>query len=191
MGDRISPEAAEAVALLFREEAAGLFRYACTLPGVHRADADDLVQATFQAAAVNWAQGLCSLSHEQRRGWLYRVLHNKAIDQWRTCGSRQVPSEQVEETTKPRQDTYLHAMWSIVLERCWDRISRMPEARQRVAFLKWRMDWSTAEIADLLGISKSTVRAHVKDARDALAEEIGPDVHFDDPDDGTREEGLR
>ena len=53
------------------------------------------------------------------------------------------------------------------------------------------MDWSSAEIAELLGISQSTVRVHLKKARDALAEEIGPEVPFDDPDDGTGKGGER
>jgi predicted ArsR family transcriptional regulator len=47
----------------------------------------------------------------------------------------------------------------------------MPEARQRAAFLKRIEGWSSAEIAELLGISQSTVRAHLKLARDEQAEE--------------------
>lgn len=54
MSDRISPEAADGVKGLFPTEAAGLFGYALTLPGVSRPDAEDLVQVTFQAAAVEW-----------------------------------------------------------------------------------------------------------------------------------------
>jgi RNA polymerase sigma-70 factor (ECF subfamily) len=56
----------------------------------------------------------------------------------------------------------------------------MPAARQRVAFLRWGEEWSSAEVAELLGVSQSTVRAHLKLARDELAEEIGPDVPFAD-----------
>lgn len=56
----------------------------------------------------------------------------------------------------------------------------MPQVRQRVAFLKWGEEWSSAEIADLLGISQSTVRAHLKLARDELAEELGSEVSITD-----------
>jgi len=56
----------------------------------------------------------------------------------------------------------------------------MPEMRQRVAFLKWGEEWSSAEIAEVLGITQSTVRAHLKLARDELAEEIGPEITFED-----------
>ncbi len=187
MGSRISPETAEAVAGLFRAEAAGLFSYAHTLPNVSRYDAEDLVQVTFQAAATEWERRLCSLDQESQRKWLYRVLRNKAIDQWRTSGSRRVFSQQVESTPVPQQETYRHALCSIVLQRCWDRIAKMPEARQRVAFLKWGEEWSSAEIARLLGISQSTVRAHLKLARDELSEEIGPQIPFADSGDDTDE----
>jgi len=190
VGSRISRATAEAVACLFRAEAAGLFGYASTLPNVSRSDAEDLVQVTFQAAATEWDRQLEFLDHESRRRWLYRVLRNKAIDQWRTHGSRQVPSERLADVSERGHDTYLHAVNSITLKRCWDRIGKMPEARQRVAFLRWNEEWSSPEIAELLGISQSTVRAHLKLARDELAEEIGPEVPFADLGDETSSEGV-
>jgi RNA polymerase sigma-70 factor, ECF subfamily len=162
VGRRIPRETAEAVAGLFRAEAAGLFAFASTLPNVSRSDAEDLVQVTFQAAATEWCRQLDSLDHESRRRWLYRVLRNKAIDQWRTHGSRQVPSGQAASVPGTGQDTYVHAVSSTVLKRCWDRIAKMPEARQRIAFLRWNEEWSSPEIAEWLGISQSTVRAHLK-----------------------------
>lgn len=63
----------------------------------------------------------------------------------------------------------------------------MPKARQRVAFLKWGEEWSSAEIAELLGITQSTVRAHLKLARDELAEEMGSQIPFADSGDDTDE----
>lgn len=180
MADRISREAAGAVDRLFRAEAAGLFGYARTLPNVSRSDAEDLVQVTFQAAAMAWEGKLRSCDPESRRRWLYRVLRNKAVEQWRVGGSRLVPSERVESASAYPQETSRSALSSIVLDRCWDRIAKMPEARQRVAFLRWGEEWSSAEIADLLGISQSTVRAHLKLARDELAEELGPEVSITD-----------
>ena len=52
MGKRISPETAKAVNELFRAEAAGLLRYACTLPNVSRSDAEDLVQGKY--SVIGW-----------------------------------------------------------------------------------------------------------------------------------------
>lgn len=173
---------------LFRAEAAGLFGYARTLPNISCSDAEDLVQVTFQAAAMDWERRLCCLDQESRRKWLYRVLRNKAIDQWRIGGSRRLSAQQIESTPGLQQETYHSALCSIVLQRCWDRIGKMPQVRQRVAFLKWGEEWSSVEIGELLGISQSTVRAHLKLARDDLAEEIGPETPFadsgDDMDEG-------
>jgi RNA polymerase sigma-70 factor, ECF subfamily len=187
VGGRISAEAAEAVAWLFQAEAAGLFGYARTLPNVGRPDAEDLVQMTFQAAAVEWERILCNLDQESRRRWLYRVLKNKAIDQWRAVGSGRVSAGFAENTPAPQRGTYHSALSSIMLGRCWARIAKMPEARQRVAFLRWGEEWTSAEIAELLGVSQSTVRAHLKLARDELALEVGPEFQFADSGDDTGE----
>lgn len=187
VGGQISAEAAEAVERLFRAEAAGLFRYACTLPAVSRSDAEDLVQVSFEAAALEWEACLCGLDEESRRRWLYRVLRNKAIDQWRGFVSRWLSLESIDAVPVVPQETHHDALCSIVLARCWARIAMMPATRQQVAFLKWGEDWSSASIADLLGITQSTVRVHLKLARDELAAEIGPEVPFTDAGDCTDE----
>lgn len=59
----------------------------------------------------------------------------------------------------------------------------MPPARQKVAFLRWGLEWTSAEVAEWLGIDSSTVRRHLKLARDQMAAEIGPDVPFAEDDD--------
>ena len=168
------------MARFFQAEAMGLFRYAHTLPNVNRPEAEDLVQVTFQTAALEWERRLSFLDESSRRKWLYRVLRNKAIDRWRAIGSRELSSGQAAGRSGPAQETHNRALSSIVLQRCWDRIAEMPEARQRIAFLKWSEEWTSSEIADLLGISQSTVRAQLKLARDDLAAEIGPEVQFGD-----------
>lgn len=188
MGRRISPEAGKAVAALFESEASSLYGYACTLPGVRPADAEDLVQVTFHDAAVKWESLLVTFDHESRRKWLYRVLCNKAIDEWRKYGSRRVSLEQLEDRGGRPDETYAKALFSISLKRCWEYIVTMPETRQRVAFLAWSEGWSAAQIAEFLGIKPVTVRGHLKHARDELATVIGPQALFaspaDDPDEG-------
>jgi RNA polymerase sigma factor (sigma-70 family) len=186
MGSRISAESREAVAALFRAEARGLFGYACTLPNVSRLDAEDLVQVVFQEAAMQWAQKLCSLGDEDRRKWLYVVMRHKSIDQWRRT-SRCLPSAQADSEARAPQETDRDALWSIALERCWEMIRMMPPARQRVAFLRWAEERSSAEIAEQERISQSTVRAHLKRARDELALAIGPQVPFADAVDDAEE----
>lgn len=115
---RIPPEVWDEVGGLYRAEAARLLGYACTVPGVSRSDADDLVQMTFQDAAIAWERQLSLLDHEARRRWLFRVLRNKAIDQWRAFGSRLVLSDRVDDLTGCREDPYSRAADSAVLRSC-------------------------------------------------------------------------
>ncbi|WP_165495100.1 RNA polymerase sigma factor [Actinomadura roseirufa] len=165
---------------LFKAESPGLFRYALTIPSVSRADADDLVQATFQDAVLAWEEKLSCWTGERRRKWLFQVLRNKAIDQWRKDRHVCSASELIEGTAASFQDTSHRALSNIALRRCWSVIKLMPPVRQRVAFLRWGEDWKPREIAALLGISQDTVRAHLKRARDALAVQVGPQVPFID-----------
>jgi RNA polymerase sigma-70 factor (ECF subfamily) len=173
---------------LFRAEAGQLARYASrTLPFISETDVEDLVQVTFQAAAVEWEKTLSSLDQDCRNKWLRRVLRNKAIDQWRSPTSRQLPLEQVERTAGPGQETWRAALSLIILRRCWEAIAKMPSMRQQVAFLRWGEEWTCAEIAEWLGIMPATVRSHLKRARDQLAIEIGPDIPFAESDDDSGE----
>ena len=71
-----------------------------------------------------------------------------------------------------------HALSSTALTKCWAVIQGMPPVRQKVAYLRWSEDRSSAEIADLLGISPNTVRGHLKVARDELMVQVGADVPF-------------
>ncbi|MGW0808066.1 RNA polymerase sigma factor [Nonomuraea sp. NPDC002799] len=180
MRSRISPQTAEAVAEFFQAEASGLFGYALTFPHIGRADAEDLIQVAFQAAAMEWGRQLCQLDQENKRKWLYRVLRNKAVDQWRSQLSMRLPSHPIEADPRSIQEPAHSALSSIAIQRCWEVIKKMPAARQRVAILKWFEEWSSAEIASQLGISQATVRAHLKLARDELLTSVGPQVTFID-----------
>ncbi|HJY69461.1 MAG TPA: sigma factor, partial [Streptosporangiaceae bacterium] len=84
MGDdhRITPHDAAELAACFRAHASQLFGHACVLARGDRALADDLVQATFEAAARVW-HTLRGLAEEQLRGWLRSTLANIAASGFR------------------------------------------------------------------------------------------------------------
>ncbi|MFJ6671801.1 RNA polymerase sigma factor [Actinosynnema sp. NPDC091369] len=174
------------IADLYLREAGDLFRYGRSLPGTSAEDAKDLVQTAFQELVRAWAEvgGRAPVEH---RRWLRRVLKNKAIDDWRK--TRAV------DTTAPLPEPVVRSAdlsdrvgWSIALARCWAAIERMPLMRQRVAFLVWREGWPTAEVADHLSISVSTVRGHLWEARRRLRADLGHLVTFieDEEGDGTK-----
>jgi DNA-directed RNA polymerase specialized sigma24 family protein len=71
--DRIWSRNAEELAACFTMHARDLYGYACALTGADRPLADDLVQATFEAAAAVWCT-LRDLPAEQRSDWLRDTL---------------------------------------------------------------------------------------------------------------------
>jgi RNA polymerase sigma-70 factor (ECF subfamily) len=185
---RITPHDAAELAACFKAHASRLFGHASVLARGDRTLADDLVQATFEAAAQAW-QTLRGLAEEQLRGWLRSTLANIAASGFRreaafgdrlpqiearyrdtqAFRSEQVPSEQ--------------ALSAIALERCWQIIREMPKGQHVVAVLRWQLDMKEAEIAAVLGIAESTVSAQLHQARHKLIEQLGPDHPFarDDP----------
>ena len=189
MGDdhRITPHDAAELATCFRAHASRLFGHACVLARGDRALADDLVQATFEAAARVW-QTLRGLAEEQLRGWLRGTLANIAASGFR----REAFGDQLPQIEACYRDTQAdpseqapseQALSAIALERCWRIIGEMPKGQHVVAVLRWQLGMKEAEIATVLGIAESTVSAQLHRARRKLIEQLGPDHPFarDDP----------
>jgi RNA polymerase sigma factor (sigma-70 family) len=195
---RITPHDAAELAACFRAHASRLFGHACVLARGDRALADDLVQATFEAAARVW-QTLRGLAEEQLRGWLRSTLANIAASGFgdeaafrdrrpqiearyrdtQADPSEQAPSEQAPSEQAPSEQ----ALSAIALERCWQIIREMPKGQHVVAVLRWQLGMKEAEVAAVLGIAESTVNAQLHQARRKLIEQLGPDHPFacDDP----------
>jgi RNA polymerase sigma-70 factor, ECF subfamily len=194
---RITPHDAAELAACFKAHASRLFGHACVLARGDRALADDLVQATFEAAARVW-QTLRGLAEEQLGGWLRSTLANIAASGFRRDaafrdrrpqiearyrGTQADPSEQAPSEQAPSEQ----ALSAITLERCWRIIREMPKGQHVVAVLRWQLGMKEAEIAAVLGIAESTVSAQLHQARRNLIEQLGPDHPFarDDPEGGS------
>jgi RNA polymerase sigma-70 factor, ECF subfamily len=180
---RITPHDAAELVACFRAHASLLFGHACVLARGDRALADDLVQATFEAAARVW-QTLRGLAEEQLRGWLRSTLANIAASGFRREAAFRDRLPQIEARYRETQaDPSEQAFSAIALERCWRIIREMPKSQHVVAVLRWQLGMKEAEIAAVLGIAESTVGAHVHQARRKLIEGLGADHPFarDDP----------
>jgi RNA polymerase sigma-70 factor (ECF subfamily) len=200
---RITPHDAAELAACFRAHASRLFGHACVLARGDPALADDLVQATFEAAARVW-QTLRGMAEEPLRGWLRSTLANIAASDFRReaafCDrlpqiearyrdtqadpSEQAPSEQAPSEQAPsEQAPSEQALSAIALERCWRIIREMPKGQHVVAVLRWQLGMKEAEIATVLGIAESTVSAQLHRARRTLIEQLGRDHQLarDDP----------
>lgn len=185
MGDdhRITPHDAAELAACFRAHASRLFGHACVLARGDRALADDLVQATFEAAARVW-QTLRGMAEEQLRGWLRGTLANIASSGFRREAAFLDRLPQIEARYRDTQaDPSEQALSAIVLEHCWRIIREMPKGQHAVAVLRWQLGMKEAEIATVLGIAESTVSVQLHRARRKLIEQLGPDHPFarDDP----------
>jgi RNA polymerase sigma-70 factor (ECF subfamily) len=180
---KITPHDAAELAACFRAHARRLFGFACVLARGDQALADDLVQATFEAAARVW-HTLRGLAEDQLRGWLRSTLANIAASGFRREAAFRDRLPQIEELYRDTQaDPAEQALSSIVLERCWRIIEAMPKGQHVVAVLRWQLGMKEAEIAAVLGIAESTVSAQLHRARRKLIEQLGPDHPFarDDP----------
>lgn len=173
--DRFTPDDADELARCFAAHAPRLFGQACMLARGDRALAEDLVQATFQAAGRAW-QTLRVLAEEQLRSWLARTLANIAASGFRREAAfrDRLPRIEVRYRKTPA-DPPEQAFSAIALERCWRIIQEMPVRQHAVAMLRWRLDMKEAEIAAVLGMAPKTVSAQLHRARRKLIAQLGPE----------------
>jgi RNA polymerase sigma-70 factor (ECF subfamily) len=175
---RISAQEAEELAACFTADAPGLFGYACVLTRGDRAQADDLVQAAFEAAGRGW-HVLRRLADEQRRAWLRTTLANTAVSGYRREAAFRDRLPRIESRYRVTPaDPAEHAFSSVVLERCWKIIQALPERQHVVAMLRWQQDMKESEIAEALGVAEKTVATHLHRVRRKLIAQLGPDYPF-------------
>jgi RNA polymerase sigma-70 factor (ECF subfamily) len=186
---RVPEKHVHEIADLYCQTAADLHRFACRASQGDAVAADDLVQETFHDAASTW-RSLRTLTLDRQRAWLFRVLKNKAITRWRRSG-RTLDIATVEGLVTDTHDTHNKVLNAIALNQCWEVLSAMSPRQFECAYLRWHEEWLTSEIATHLGISQSTVRVHLKNARDELTKSVGPEVVFLDDPDTDSSEGVR
>ncbi len=156
MGSELrGPDAAEVEFLVIRV-ADDLYRRAVRDMQGDRAAAEDLVQEVFHAAVRSWGK-IRKLPLDQQRAWLFVVLRHKFVDHSRAC-QRLEPAGHVPRLDRVADDVDRVALSNVVLERCWKVIQKMPPVQHRVAVLRWGENWTAKEIAEVLGMTQSTVR---------------------------------
>ncbi|WP_063678036.1 RNA polymerase sigma factor [Bradyrhizobium neotropicale] len=146
-----------------------LRRYARSLVR-ERAAADDLVQDCLERAVSRW--------HQRRdgsvRAWLFTILHNLAINQFRQSAARgsHVPIDESNEddfSVAAAQDQKL--MYRDVM----NKLAKLPKDQQAVLLLIAVEDLSYADAAKVLDIPVGTVMSRLSRARERLQQELeGP-----------------
>jgi RNA polymerase sigma-70 factor (ECF subfamily) len=143
-----------------------LRRYARALVRNH-ATADDLVQDCLERAVTRW--------HQRREGdprpWLFTILHNLAVNQFRQTKTRgqhvtieeSSESDLGEEAIQERKLMYQDVM---------NKLARLPEDQRAVLLLIAVEDLSYADAAKVLNIPVGTVMSRLSRARERLQQEI-------------------
>src|SRR5262245_25420246 len=143
-----------------------LRRYARALVR-NRANADDLVQDCLERAVGRWYQR----RDGSVRAWLFTILHNLAINQFRQSATRgrHVPIDESNEDDfgeAATQDQRL--MYQDVL----NKLAKLPKDQQAVLLLVAVEDLSYADAAKVLDIPLGTVMSRLSRARERLQQEL-------------------
>lgn len=125
-------------------------------------DAEDVVQDVF----VKYLRCRKTFeSEDKRRAWLMTVTANRCLDLLRSHERRKTQSiETMPETAAPDQEDYsdIH-----------EAIQALSPKYRGIVFLYYFENRTTPEIAQLLGLSKATVRTRLLRARNLLKEHLG------------------
>lgn len=144
-----------------------LRRYARALIGNHSA-ADDLVQDCLERAVSRWHQ---RRSDGDARPWMFAILHNLAVNQFRQASVRgvHVTLDEADENVfglKPLQEQNL--LYMDVLQ----KLAGLPDEQRSVILLVAVEDLSYADAASVLNIPVGTVMSRLSRARERLQQDV-------------------
>jgi len=143
-----------------------LRRYARSLVR-NRAAADDLVQDCLERAVSRWYQR----RDGSVRAWLFTILHNLAINQFRRSATRgrHVTIDETNEddfgeaAVQEQKQMYRDVM---------NKLAKLPEDQRMVLLLVAVEDISYGDAAKVLGIPVGTVMSRLSRARERLQQEM-------------------
>jgi RNA polymerase sigma-70 factor (ECF subfamily) len=198
VGESSSDEAEPHFRTLFERYYGQVYRF-FRRKGMDAEDARDLAQEVF----LNVYKGLPSLRQDaQFQSWLFTISANVYKNELerrraRKRASVQVPLEgdsmddgealsPASRAVDPRPRPMEALLEKEKLERLRRALTELPEQMQRCVRLRVAEERSYQEIANSLGVSINTVKAHLRQARIALRERLAP--YFAEVDVGLSEE---
>jgi len=133
----------------------------------HRQDAEDALQDIFVRAYA----GLRASDRELAlRAWLYRVAHNRCIDQLRRPSPP--PPEVLELLRPPVHDPIAEADRRESLRRLIADVRRLPDQQRSALLMRELGGMSYADLAEALGVTVPAVKSLLVRARLALAQAL-------------------
>ena len=123
--------------------------------------AEDIVQDCFVKMLEGHPSDCLHDSHEMAAPLLFRIVHNRCIDELRRYQPQvPIPTDMAEDDVES----------SFVAARLWTAIDTLPDRCREVFLMAKRDGMSYREIADELGLKENTVRNHIARALETLRE---------------------
>jgi RNA polymerase sigma-70 factor (ECF subfamily) len=132
-----------------------------------RTNADDLVQDCLERAISRWFQR----RDGEVRPWLFAILHNLAVNQFRKAASRG-RHVAIDESNADSFAEAASQEQKLLYQDVMTKLARLPEDQRAVLLLVAVEDHSYAEAADVLGIPVGTVMSRLSRARERLQQEL-------------------
>jgi RNA polymerase sigma-70 factor (ECF subfamily) len=127
-------------------------------------DAEDVVQETFLKLYRSGAW-----EHiENERAFLARAAWRLAVDRRKAGRRDELPGEVIAAAADPEQAA-ITTDWNAMVQRL---IDALPEELRQPLALSAIEEWSSKEIADVMGIAEGTVRTRIMKARQVLKQKL-------------------
>ncbi|HVX09319.1 SigE family RNA polymerase sigma factor [Humibacter sp.] len=163
-----------------------LLSYAIVLTG-DRELAADVVQEAMVRAHQHWSR---VRSAERPDLYVKRMVTNEYLSWRRRWQVRNVvsASDEALRSRAPALPDHAEAVTHRIADRdaLWGRLAKLPRRQRALVVLRYYEDLSDSQIAEVLGISRATVRSGISRALATLRIDAPTDPHhLDAPDEGT------
>ena len=129
--------------------------------------AEDAVQDTF-VRCINRFDTLRSLPEAARAVYLQTAVKRNALNRLRNTGAHPVVPIEESELKDATASVEERAIRSLTVEEVKNAFTKLPDSLKDVLRFKYLLELKDREIADALGVSKSTVRVYLTRARRAV-----------------------
>lgn len=130
-------------------------------------DADDCWQETWLSALRAYP----SLTDGSNlRAWVFTIAHRKLIDHARARGRRAIPVAEAAELASA--DAAAVTVTAPPDEQLWSFVAGLPDKQRTALTLRFLIDSSYREIAEVMGISEEAARRNVHEALKRLRKEL-------------------
>jgi RNA polymerase sigma-70 factor, ECF subfamily len=127
------------------------------------ASAEDLAQEAFLAAYRQWDR---IIGYDNPGAWVRRVVANGAVSAAR---KRRTELKVLLRLYRPTFEFMTIPEESLHV---WDEVRQLPKRQTQVVVLRYFDRQKIPEIADILGISRNTVKTHLLRAKETLAKRL-------------------